>query len=109
MVAMELLRVKGLGIGIEGSGPDRAAGPCRGGLCPSGDAPGAAGEELGAGDLAASLEGFLDGGLIRLGGGFDGEPFGIESLFVVDHHRLGFAAAELVIGEGEAGGPAAAG
>jgi hypothetical protein len=38
------------------------------------DAPGAAGEELGAGDLAASLEGLFDGGLIGLGGGFDGEP-----------------------------------
>ncbi len=40
----------------------------------------------------------------QLGGGFDGEPLGIEGLLVVDHDGGGFAAAELVIGEGEAGG-----
>ena len=74
------------------------------GACPpSVDAPGAAGEELGAGDLAAGLEGFLDGGLVWLAGGGDGEPHGIESLFVVDHDGRGLAAAELVIGEREAG------
>ena len=72
-----------------------------GALPPSVDAPGAAVEQLGAGDLAASLEGFLDGVLVRLAGGGEGEPLGIEGLFVVDHHRLGLAGGELVIGEGE--------
>ena len=68
------------------------------------DAPGAAGEELGAGDLSAGLDGLFDGGLIRLAGGFDREPGGIEGLLVVDHDGRGLAAAELVIREREVGG-----
>jgi hypothetical protein len=43
---------------------------------PSVDAPGAAGDELGAGDELASFEGFFDGGLVRLAGGLEGEPLG---------------------------------
>ena len=52
----------------------------------------------------ASLEGFLDGCLVGLAGGGDGQPLGSEGLFVVDQHRLGLAAAELVIREREPGG-----
>jgi len=67
-------------------------------------AEGAARERLGAFDRAASLEGILDGCLVGFAGGGDGQPLGSEGLFVVDHHRLGLAAAELVIREREAGG-----
>jgi hypothetical protein len=35
------------------------------------DAPGAAGDELDVGDLAAGFEGFFDGGLVGLAGGGD--------------------------------------
>jgi len=76
----------------EGRGPGCSTGiPCvRGfwprGLWPSADAPGAAGEELGTFDLPAGFECLFDGGLIGLTGGFDGKPFRIEGLLVVDHH-----------------------
>jgi hypothetical protein len=65
------------------------------------DAPGAAGEELGPSDLLAGLEGLLDGVFVRLACGGEGEPLGIEGQLVVDHHGLGLAGGELVIGEGE--------
>ena len=62
-----------------------------GALPPSGDAPGAAGEQLGAGDLLTGLDRFLDGGLVGLGGGGYREPLGIEGLLVVDFDGLGLA------------------
>jgi hypothetical protein len=46
------------------------------------DAPGAAVEQLSAGDLAACFEGLLDGGLVRLACGGEGEPLGIEGLLI---------------------------
>jgi len=67
------------------------------------DAPGAAGDELDTGDEVACFEGFLDGGLVGLAGGFVGEPLGGQGVFVVDLKGLGFAAAELVIREREPG------
>jgi hypothetical protein len=68
------------------------------------DAPGAAGEELGAGDELAGFEGLLDGGLVRLAGGGEAQPLGIEGFLVVDLDGLGLAGTELVIRKGEAGG-----
>jgi len=68
------------------------------------DAPGASGDELGAGDEVACFEGFFDGGLVGLADGLVGEPLGGQGVFVVDLDGLGFAATELVIREGEAGG-----
>ena len=52
------------------------------------DAPGAAGDQLGAGDLLACLESRLDGGLVGREGGFDAEPLGIEQGLVLDLDRL---------------------
>ena len=52
--------------------------------------------KLGAFDLLASLVGLAGGGV--------SEPLGIKSLLGVDLDDQGFAAAELVIGEGETGG-----
>ena len=54
---------------------------------PSVDAPGAAVEQLSAGDLSAGFKGFLDGVFIWLACGGEGVPLGIEGLFVVDHDR----------------------
>ena len=67
------------------------------------DGPGAAGEEVGAGDEVAVFQGLFDGGLIGLAGGGDGEPFGGEGGFVGDGDGLGFAGGEEVIGELKAG------
>jgi hypothetical protein len=71
---------------------------------PSVDAPGAAGEELGAGDLLAGLDRRFDRGLVGFGGGGDGEPLGIEAFLVVDLDGLGLAGSEFVVGEAEPGG-----
>jgi hypothetical protein len=79
-------------------------GLCPLGLWPSADAPGAAGEEQGAGDLLTGLQRCLDGGLIGLEGGLDREPFGIEECLVLDGDGGGAGAAQLVIGEREARG-----
>ena len=49
------------------------------------DAPGAAVEQLSAGDLAAGFKGFFDCVLVWLACGGEGEPLGIEGLLVVDH------------------------
>ena len=68
------------------------------------DAPGAAGDELGADDFPACFEGFLDGGLVRLAGGGEAQPLGIEGFLVVDLDRLGLAGGDFVVREGEAGG-----
>ena len=68
------------------------------------DAPVAAGDQLGACDLRACFEGFLDGGLVRLAGGGEAQPLGIEGVLVVDLDGLGLARDQLVIREGEAGG-----
>ncbi len=80
-----------------------AADPCARGPWPLGDAPGAAGEELGAGDLLAGLDRCLDRRLVGFGGGGDCEPLGIELGVLGDVDGLGAGAAQLVIGEGEAG------
>ena len=85
-------------------GPARAANPRGGGPGPLGDAPDAAREQLGAGDLLAGLDRFLDGGLVGLGGGGDGEPLGIKGFLVVDLDGLGLAGGEFVVGEAEASG-----
>jgi hypothetical protein len=74
------------------------------GLWPSVDAPGTAGDQLGACDLRAGFEGFLDGGLVRLAGGGEAQPLGIEGVLVVDLDGLGLAGSQLVIREREAGG-----
>ena len=68
------------------------------------DAPGAAGDQPDTGDLFAGLEGLLDSGLVRLAGGLDRQPLGIEGLLVVDFDGLGFAGGELVVREAEPGG-----
>ena len=68
------------------------------------DAPGAAGDQLGACDLRACFEGFLDGGLVRLAGRGEAQPLEIEGVLVVDLDGLGLAGGELVIREREAGG-----
>jgi hypothetical protein len=82
----------------EGSPGGQAGTPnARGPLPPSVDAPGAAGEEL------AGLEGFLDGGLVRLAGGSAAEPFGSEGVLVVDFDGLRVAGGELVIRERKPG------
>jgi len=52
------------------------------GLWPLVVAPGAAGDELGAGDEVACFEGFFDGGLVGLTGDFEGEPLGGQGVFV---------------------------
>ena len=67
------------------------------GLWPLVDAPGAVGNELGAGDEVACFEGFFDGGLVGLAGGLEGEPLGRQGVFVLDLDGLGLAAAELMI------------
>ena len=77
--------------------------PLAGGLWPSTEAPGAAGDELGTGDLPTGLEGFLDGGLVGLAGGGEAQPLRSEGVFVVDLDGLGLAGGEFVIGEGETG------
>ena len=56
----------------------------RGASGPSVDAPGAAGDQLGAGDELAGFEGLLDGGLVRLADGGEAQPLGIEGFLVVD-------------------------
>ena len=61
------------------------------GLWPLVDAPGAAGDELGAGDEVACFEGFFDGGLVGLASGLEGEPLGGQGFFVVDLDGLGLA------------------
>ena len=77
-------RVPGISTGTPGlRGP---YGPF--GLWPSGDAPDAAGEELGTGDLLAGL----DGGLVRFVGGGEGEPLGIELGVLGDVDGLGAGA-----------------
>ena len=78
--------------------------PCMRGLWPLADAPGAAGDEVGAGDGVAGFEGFFDGGFVGLAGGLDGEPLRGEGVFVVDLDGLGLAGGELVIGKREPGG-----
>jgi hypothetical protein len=90
----------------EGRGPQLLSQDpsCMGPVPRSTDAPGAAGEELGAGDELAGFEGVLDGGLVWLAGGGEAQPLGIEGVLVVDLDGLGLAGAELVIREGEAGG-----
>ena len=85
----------------EGRGPQLLSQDpsCMGPVPRSTDAPGAAGEELGAGDELAGLERLFDGGLVRLASGGEAQPLGIESVLVVDLDGLRLAAAELVIGE----------
>jgi hypothetical protein len=90
----------------EGRGPGGQAGTpvAKGPLAPSVDAPGAAGDQLGAGDELACFEGLFDGGLIGLAGGLEGEPLGGQGVFVGDLDGLALVGAELVIREGEPGG-----
>ncbi len=66
---------------------------------PSVDASGAAGDQLGTVDAMARFEGLLDGGLIGLAGGGDGQPLGGEGVLVVDLDGLGLAGGQLVIGD----------
>ncbi len=75
-----------------------------GALPRSTDAPGAAGDQLGAGDEVAGLEGFLDGGLVGLACGLESKPLGGEGVFVGDLDGLGLPGGQLVIREREAGG-----
>ena len=90
----------------EGRGPQLLSQDpsCMGPLPRSIDAPGAAGDQLGACDLRACFEGFLDGGLVRLAGRGEAQPLEIEGVLVVDLDGLGLARGQLVIREGEAGG-----
>jgi hypothetical protein len=102
----------GHGDGSDGVRSEEGKGPrphhrdpvCGGPWPPSVDAPGAAGDELDAGDEVACFEGFLDGGLVRLAGGGEAQPLGIEGFPVVDLDRLGLARGQLVIRERKAGG-----
>ena len=68
------------------------------------DAPGAAGDQLGAGDEVAGLEGLFDGGLVGLACGLEGKPLRGQGFLVIDLDGLGLAGAQLVIREREAGG-----
>jgi hypothetical protein len=90
----------------EGRGPQLLSQDpiCMGPVPRSTDAPGAAGEELGAGDELAGFEGVLDGGLVWLAGGGEAQPLGNEGVLVLDLDGLRLAGAELVIWKGEPGG-----